>query len=219
MVAPPSLIRASVLVLLAGAFVGGFLGVQNLSLRTDSGRAVANSRLTYAIAAAEPNDTLSELLIVYIGSTTCSWSNAPELATSFRVIVDSLRQRAAAEGLFASVIGVDLDARVGREMQHLAHLGPFDQLSLGGGFANELGLQATWGDFAGPSGTPTPQVIVLRRGLRKVSRRGEPLVLRVDRPDVIARHVGLSEILAWVDGGVILAVPAKETVLSNGRSH
>lgn len=191
--------------LFAGAFSAGFLGLRSLNRGAGPSLTMQNTPLIDTISASAPGVEVSELMIVYLGSTRCQWCNKQELPPAVRTIIDSIRHRASSTSAsYATTVGVDLHPPADDGLKHLAHVAQFDEMALGGGILNAWAIELTWGELAGPAGAPTPQVLVLRRRVTKTNRRGDPLTLTVERPEVLVRKVGLKEILAWVESGVAM---------------
>lgn len=197
--------KLTLALLLAGSFSAGFLGLRAMALPSAASATMQNSPLVDTIASSESGNEFFELVIVYFGSSRCQWCNAKELAPAVRTIIDSIRHRTSrASDVYPTTVGIDLYPPVDNGLGHLQHVAKFDQMSLGGGILNAWAIDLTWGEMAGPAGAPTPQVLVLRRRAVKTNRRGDPLTLTIDRPEILVRKVGLREIVAWVESGVAM---------------
>jgi hypothetical protein len=138
-----------------------------------------------------------EFVLVYIGSSTCPWSNNPTLAP----VVDSLRAMLlarAADTLGFATMGLTQDAKVHAGIEHLMNMGPFDEVSTGRGWMNSAALRY----LLLHSGTlATPQVLVLERTLRQNDPFGH---FEVVEEIVRIRRVGLGQIVAWAEAGAPL---------------
>ena len=156
-----------------------------------------------ALSRSEQNTTISEIMVIYVGSSRCGWCNDPRLPPAVSTVIDSVQSRAARANAYTTLVGVDTDVAHGRETQHLSNVGAFDQMALGGGYLNIVAREVSWGVLAGANGTP--QVLVLRRPLRKSNLRGEPLSIQLQPATLLARKVGLYEILTWTRMGVPMA--------------
>lgn len=154
------------------------------------------------LARAEYGTELTEVMLTYLGSSTCGWSTNPQLVPALRSALDSVVTEAARRGALATTIGIDIDPQPGHPDAHLRTFGLFDQIVAGGGFMNIAALGPHWGIPAVAEGTP--QVLVLERTLRKGNARGDPLVVEVVSTRVLARLFGLNEILAWSAHGAPL---------------
>ena len=189
--------RLALLVLAAGFLAGvslgsaGLLPVPELSVRWSM---PALSGDEYApTGSTEPGE---QLLLVYVGSSTCGWSNRPELPGMIRRLKGELSSRAAAAGTQFAAIGVARDRKAEDGLAHLEKFGPFDEVLAGQGWANTGIQEYIYGaaDMAGPG--VTPQLIVL-------SRRLDYSVGHVAAKEqrVLLRKTGLGNITEWVEAG------------------
>ncbi len=147
---------------------------------------------------SEPGE---QLLLVYVGSSTCGWSNRPGLPAMVRGLKTELSSRAAALGKQFAVIGVARDRRADDGLAHLEKFGPFDEVMAGQSWANTGIQEYIYGarDMAGPG--VTPQLIIL-------SRRLDYSVGHVSTEEerVLLRRTGLGEITEWVEAGAPLVI-------------
>ena len=160
--------------------------------------------VTWSIPALMPDGYLpnastkegDQLVLVYIGSSTCGWSNRPELSPMIRNLKSELSERAGAAGLGFAAVGVARDIRAADGLAHLEEFGPFDEVMAGNSWAN-TGIQEFVygvGGMGGPGATP--QVVL-------VSRRLDYSAGHVSLVDgrVLLRRSGFGEISDWVDAG------------------
>lgn len=154
-----------------------------------------------ALSPSESSRSYPELVLIYVGRASCSWCNQPELRTAMLTIRDMLEKRARKSNHTLRVIGIGVDHHAKASLSHLAKLGDFDEIAAGYGWVNFAARRFVLGDLAGPPATP--QLIVLTREIRApiVSLRALP---EVANERLIARKVGLHEILAWVEHEVPL---------------
>ena len=138
-----------------------------------------------------------ETVLIYLGSSTCGWSNTPELARLIRGLKAELQLRARREGWRFAAIGIAKDRRVDDGLAHLDKFGAFDEVMTGRGWAS-LGVQEYvygQGSLAGPG--VTPQVIVVSRRLEFVASGH----ISIADEHVLIRKVGLDQIAEWVADG------------------
>ena len=105
-----------------------------------------------------------ELTLVYVGSSSCRWSNADELPG----LIERLKLSFQAQGFTA--IGVASDHVAADGIEHLDGFGHFDEVLAGRSWANTGIAKYVYGDMPVPAATP--QVIVLERTLE----RGETMM-------------------------------------------
>ena len=137
-----------------------------------------------------------ETVLVYVGSSTCGWSNVPELSSMLRSLKSRMHERAIAKGRRFAAIGIARDVVAADGIAHLAKFGAFDEVMAGNSWGNRGIQQYIYGtgDMAGPAATP--QVIV-------VSRKLEYSTGHVSIADerVVLRKTGLDAILHWIADG------------------
>lgn len=140
-----------------------------------------------------PSGTLSsgtEVVLVYVGSSTCAWSNVPRLPKLVEELKLTLQARAKSEGKTFFTVGVARDLESDRGLRHLEDFGTFDEVMSGGSWINTGILKYIFDDLPGPAATP--QLVLLER-LVEV-REGNYSI--VDER-ILARAVGLEEIDEW----------------------
>ncbi len=151
-------------------------------------------------ADAEPvaaMETGPELALIYIGSSTCYWSNVDLLPSLLREIKTQLRERAQSTGYYFASIGIARDRNVESGLRHLRKMGPFDEVMTGRGWLNIGVLKYVFEDLPGPAATP--QVLVVKRQLYRELEATE-----IRSEEILVRKVGVAEIEAWVQQGMPL---------------
>lgn len=155
--------------------------------------------------AAADSDTASvrrELVMVYIGSSTCAVSNRRELREDVREIRRQLQARAEATGRTFVSLGVAVDRESAAGLHHLERMGPFDEVAAGRGWANVHALRYVWEEWPGIAGTP--QIVLVEREVR-VERDGPGGVNYATGPErLVLRKAGLWEIDRWREAGAPL---------------
>jgi hypothetical protein len=147
------------------------------------------------------DQTIHELVVVYIGRAGCYWCKRPELKDAVHRMRPILAASANQHGYRFYQQAIGLDAESARPDGNLEALGAFDEVSVGGGWANTAVRRFLLGDFAGPAATP--QLIVYSRSVAVPGpTNGEIPMIRDER--LVTRKVGLAEIVAWVDRGAPL---------------
>ena len=133
-----------------------------------------------------------ETVLIFVGSSTCGWSKAPELKKALRAARTGLRAEANRRGETFASIGISVDVVVQDGVEYLMNMGPFDEIATGRSWANSASLKYVWGRELG--GKPeTPQIILVERVLG--GPNGEPLVVSDER--VLLRRTGTEEIARW----------------------
>ena len=172
----------------------GLIGVAAFAVSmgaTASGRVPG---LVRTVSVAAPPDSGHQIVLIYIGKSTCVWCRRPELIPAYAAIRTSLEQEAKIRGARLVTIGVAADRRAAPGLEHLEKLGEFDEVIAGNGWVNAAALKYVWGDAAGPAATP--QLVALRR--RVVQPTPDSAATYTIRDEeILARKVGLYEIQQW----------------------
>lgn len=144
---------------------------------------------TYTIV---PGD---EVALVYVGKSSCGFSNVDDLPESLDRARRVLKSRAEDAGLAFTAIGVANDAVPEAGWKHLHRFGRFDQVITGAASVN-LGMQRyVLQDF--PSISATPQIVIVRR----TREAGPGVTPRVHHEQLLSRLIGISEIRRWAAAG------------------
>ena len=151
----------------------------------------------YRPVAAVPGE---EIALVYVGSSTCAWSNAEQLPAIVQGLKQELLARARQAGKGFLAIGVAQDGVAANGVEHLYGFGEFDEIIAGRGWANTGIQKYVYGDLPGPGGTP--QILVVARTLNHETGH---VVVGGER--VLARMVGLTEITDWAAAGAPFVIP------------
>lgn len=140
-----------------------------------------------------------QVLVVYFGSAHCSWSNDKAVPGLIQEIQLQARHRAAALGWSFEAIGVAVDWDPVEGVQHLQKTGRFDEMAAGANWTNSLVMR-----YSSENGEPfaTPQVVVVRRFLRKPNSIDGVFNYAVRDESLLVRKVGLNELRQWVNAHV-----------------
>lgn len=171
--------------LVLGAAAALLLGLHLPEVRLDwDGVPMADYRGT------GPPESGPELAFVYIGSSSCTWSNAEGLPELVAELKSMTAAKADDRNLSFTTIGIARDLHVGRGLDHLRKYAPFDEVTSGRGWLNLGALRYVFEDVPGPASTP--QILVLwRQVVVEDDRRS------VEEPELLVRKVGLREIERW----------------------
>jgi hypothetical protein len=97
------------------------------------------------------------------------------------------------------VHGVSLEPSVSEGLSHLATLGSFDEVSVGGNWTNSTVVRYLGGTIGKTHGTMIPQLVLLEREVQE----GDSTI-EIGPEHEIARYIGRDEIGAWVQRGAPL---------------
>lgn len=152
-------------------------------------------------AAYRPSGSIAtgkteEVVLVYIGSSSCGWSNVPELPGLVERMKRDLRAWSTDRELGFLAIGIARDINVAAGLRHIESFASFDEVMAGRSWAN-VGVQKyVYGELAGPG--ITPQVVIIHR---RIEYHGTGKVA-IESERVLARMAGLREITDWTVTGI-----------------
>jgi hypothetical protein len=131
-----------------------------------------------------------EAVLVYLGSSTCQFSNADDLPSLWARAQELVAASTSGGERRLTTVGIAKDRVVGDGLRHLEKIGSFDEVSVGRGWANMGVIKYVHSDHRGPA--VTPQMLLLHR--RIVNENGA--VLLADEV-VLNRWIGIHEIREW----------------------
>lgn len=189
-------------------------GVQGLALAVvfSSGLWVSN-RYDVSVARAETEEVGEgaivyqptyrrsvgpQLALLFVGSSTCPWSTDPDLVPVLEALKRQLADYSESRGLGFRALAVSVDWVPERGLDYLASLGAFDEIAVGGNWANSVLLDHVWERGAS---VVTPAVFLYYREL--VQEADSALLAGMERRDekLLTFRNGLQEIRALVDLG------------------
>jgi hypothetical protein len=147
----------------------------------------------------------AELVMIYIGASTCRSSNRPGLPGAVEQLKLRLAERARSGGRSFTTLGIARDWDTQAGIRHLGRFGRWDEVIAGRNWVNTGLLRYMWEDL--PGSAETPQVVIVDR--RLVSRRSPEAADGLVRDErVVARKIGDVEIERWLaQGAPIPALP------------
>lgn len=161
--------------------------------------------------ALEPGE---QLVMVYIGSSACGWSNDPALPGVVEKLKVRLADNARERGLSFKAVGVSIDWSTEAGIDHLKRFGRFDEVATGYNWAGTHALRYLWSGYTPRVATPT--LLIYRRQLQGPDvDSGQAWYGELDL-EILTAKVGLHEILEWAEG------PLGDVALEEGalgRSH
>ncbi|HEY7028246.1 MAG TPA: hypothetical protein VH438_11595 [Gemmatimonadales bacterium] len=146
----------------------------------------------YAPSFEPPKAT--QLVAVYIGSSTCGPCQSPELKAAIEQVKQGLRTKTTAAGQSFTAIGVAMDWSVEEGYDFLRKSGEWDEVVTGSNWINLGALRYIWADSTALSAMP--QLVVVRRdidwGKTQIDLTKERILLRL---------MGAPEIESWIRRG------------------
>lgn len=179
-----------------GSLAGVALATAGLMPTVDIKLAVpAREATEYRPGSVAATDAEDEIVLVYLGSASCGWSNLPEVTRAVREAKILVAGNARDSGMRFSALGIALDVDASRGWSHLRKAGLFDEIAAGKGWANSGADKYVFGTLAGPASTP--QLLVVQRSL-STGPGGRP---NEESERILVRKTGSNAILSWVSEG------------------
>lgn len=142
------------------------------------------------ISVGPPSDG-EQLVLVFVGSTSCIWSGTPEVRHAVDSAVGLLGEYAQQRGMAFHRIGIVASPSPESGLAFLDRFGEFDEIIVGGWWSNAGLRKYVMSDFRG-SGV-TPQLLVLQRRIGDNGRA-------VSDEQLLRRLVGSAMITTRVSG-------------------
>ena len=142
--------------------------------------------------------TTREVIAVWVG--TEGTDAASGMVEAVRDMKTALQRQAISGGWHFVIRGVSLEPTVGDGLQHLALLGGFDEVDVGGNWTNSSVVRYLGPDMSNHQRALIPQVVLLEREIRRDPPSG--LVVGAERE--IGRYLGTRDIKTWVNAGAPL---------------
>ena len=153
------------------------------------------STLKYQPDYKDQQNSDSELIFIYIGSSSCSYSNNHELPRKIDQLKRFVQSKAKAHQKGFIAQGISIDWKTENGLEHLSKFGKFDEISTGRSWINYTLLEYVWEkSFGEPA---TPQVIVIDRNL--LTQSPENPIYIIGDEYLLAQKVGIDEISNWLD--------------------
>jgi hypothetical protein len=186
----PGPVRSAVVVLLAVAVMGGsYAGVYTWRVRRETAR-------MESVPTAQEYPSGTYLTAYMIMSSKCHFCTSESAKAAIRGLRAAVRHAAGSRYAGVSVVGVAIDADMGSEIKFIQAVGgssAFDQISVGGGWLNQLLAKLSWQDgFAEPA---VPEIVFTRR---QVNSAGYPQMISIG-PETLLFHKTGDGALAWID--------------------
>jgi thiol-disulfide isomerase/thioredoxin len=141
-----------------------------------------------------------ELVAVYIGASTCGPCMTADVKAAVAKANVLLSAWAKAHGYAFSAMGVSTDWSTADGLEFLKGNGPFDQLVVGGNWANLGAERFIWSDAGAQPAMP--QIVLVERTVTLGDR------ISISAPRVVKRVFGSAEIPAWVASGAPVEMAA-----------
>lgn len=151
-----------------------------------------------------------ELVMVFIGSSACAYSNHEALPKLIEDAKLKLQRKSAEQGWAFNVIGVSVDWRTSDGVAHLSRFGHFDEIMTG---RKWHGTGADIYSRKFPGINATPQIFVFARDY---TQNAEEAIAPAPKEISIYRVVGLLPIENWLKRGCPLPQDAPQVFSGTG---
>lgn len=141
-----------------------------------------------------------ELVLVYIGSEFCGFSNRPDLPKIIDGIKREIKRKSDRINYSFTTIGIAQNIRVHDGLTHLSKFAPFDEISTGRGWLNESLQKYVWKDI--PGNAATPQVIIIKRKIDPIREKSKSV--SIENEQVLIRKTGYKSIKRWHNNGAYI---------------
>ena len=139
-----------------------------------------------------------EIIMIFVGSSTCGASQSRELPAALKTVRESLQVRAARTHSKLATLGVALDVQPNEGIQFLKKYDSFDEISVGRSWLNMTATTYIWRDL--PGNTSLPQLLVITR---PITVRDASIEIGPD--ELVVRKLGVDGIVNWAKTGVGVA--------------
>ena len=147
-----------------------------------------------------------ELVMVYLGSSSCVASNGKELPELIEDVKLALRNLAWEHGYMFSAVGVAVDSRVSAGLNHLGKFGTFDEVMTGRSWLGAGSRKYFFEDL--PGAASTPQILVYRRDVHISTPENLGVLPSISGQSVILRKSGANAIMDWFRRGLPMSMEA-----------
>jgi hypothetical protein len=144
-------------------------------------------------------DAESQIVLVFIGASTCAFSQPASVKRALEAAEETLARLAQHGGLRVKKIGVSVDISVAKGIEYLTRVGEFDEVLIGGGGTN-IGFEFFAATVLGGP-LVTPQILIVERHPRSLGQNPDGGMFHVR-----VRVAGGSEVERWGAAGA--PVPA-----------
>lgn len=141
-----------------------------------------------------------ELVLIYIGSKFCGFSNKPDLPSIVDGVKREVSNRSEKLNYSFATIGIAQNRKVLDGLEHLSKFSPFDEISTGRGWMNGGLIKYVWDDIAGNAATP--QVLIVRREIDPLREKSDYVSIGSEK--LVIRKIGYRSIKRWYKNGAYL---------------
>jgi hypothetical protein len=184
-----------------GALLSRINGISVVPTATKTANGLSDTHTTYVPSTRYVKG--HEIVMVYIGSSTCGFANSPEMPEVIERIKLALQMKSLARESAFSAIGVSIDWDVSDGIGHLAKFGTFDEIMTGRKWQGHGGRQFFW-DALPSSIRSTPQVLVIERMADSPSLEPRNQGYQISNETILTRKTGAKAISDWLERGTPL---------------
>lgn len=140
----------------------------------------------------------SELVLIYIGCSTCAAANHQQLPSAIKKLKLKLDNYASENDLVFHSIGVSKEVNLTQELEYLSKFGSFSEISIGKNWSNNIILKYIWDDFGGRA--VVPQIIVTKRDYQRITSATNGTFYRgIADEKILLTKYGPNSIINWLN--------------------
>lgn len=205
----PKLKVTAWLLLLISASVGSFAITRHVEVNV---RWRGASHWSYA-----PGDSSvlgPQLWFVYLGNSTCGWSNNENLPAAVKQTKQRLAAYADSSGATFKAVAVALDYNIEAGLAHISKFGRFDEVSVGDHLTNVFAT-----DYFSSMGLvfATPQIAVYEVSVGLPRYAADSAAIGFVGRTYLGTARGLRAILHWAESGLVLPPGSKMPTVVRGH--
>ncbi len=139
----------------------------------------------------------NEVVLIYIGCSTCGAAQHPDLPGFFQEIKRYLQEVSRTNEHEFMTVGVSSEHDISRGLVHLEKFSAFDEISIGNGLGNRTLQFYIWENSRNITSSGLPQVLVSKRTYQTYSDGSQETVIhpQIIMEEVAIRKVGVEGIM------------------------
>ena len=136
------------------------------------------------------------VVMVYIGSSTCNYSNDKRLPSIVENIKSKVLKLALSENKGFTTIGIAIDWNIQDGFNHLNKIGNFNEILVGNNWFNHGSSKYFFNDSLSIPGTP--QILLIKRSYSHHDKSGENSIsYKISSDSLISKFVGIEDLIKW----------------------
>ncbi len=153
---------------------------------------------------ADPFADANEIVLIFIGSSTCSSSKESKLPDILSSALDRYRIESNKRGYRFNSVGITIENSVSDGLKYLSSFSEFDEISVGNSLSNIALQRYFWQHWDHPHNAASPQVIIAKRiySTQKLPYGRLRQTPQIESEHIVVRKVGLIELETLLDDSI-----------------